>query len=455
MATSATPTLACPHCQTELRQPGQGFCTHCGLALRQPCPGCASELQTPAGGFSACPQCRTNFWACQDCGRLYHLDRTSCLNSYCPKRGEFWTARFGCDTWDSSRGHRSLPLQLTTDLDPIPRWLAGGGKERRFPSLHHSGLLISVQESGVVEMWAEHGAPRPGGGEGDEFREESVCLSRLDLGEPATGPPLLHRGQMVILGTNSVCPLDMTSNPSLGARLELPGTRGPLRALSMPEGILVAAPEGAWEVDLPARAVRQRWEGAISLALDPVGDGAGAILLAGAEPANPFWIYRQGGSVMPISTAFPTAAAPSVGGSQSLPEWSLYADRFLLFWRNQLAYLEGESLQVRELPAAVVGRPVYCPTLDRLILLLSDHTIRSCSTTGERFSFVCDMPGVPSTAPLRLGERVYYGSEGRYLCCDEEAMLPRLNSPPWGELSYANGRLFGTTKEGVLFAFSL
>jgi hypothetical protein len=433
---------ACPHCRLELGRPDQAFCTGCGLVLSQPCPNCAAKLATPDGEFTECQQCKTSFWGCQQCGRLYHLDRTSCSNGYCPKKGEFWTATFGIDTWDAQRGHRAIAFERKSDTDPLPGWLGGGGKERRFASLHHSGLLISVQESGILEMWAERGAPRHG--EGDEFREESVCLVRLDLGEPATGPPVEHQGHLVILGTNSLCLLEMTSNPSLGSRLALPEAGGgPLRALSLANSVLVIAPNGLWEVDVVSRSILHHLECPISLAIEPTSDGQRRALLARGDGS--LFVYQQGGQVK-------EAASP---GFASAPEWSLHADRFVLLWRNQLAYLEGEMLKVQELPAAVVTRPVYCPESERLTVLLSDGTIRSCSSTGERFSFICDMPGVPTTPPLRIGSHVYYGSDGRYLCCDEEAMLPRLNSPPWGELSYANGRLFGSTREGVLFCFCL
>jgi hypothetical protein len=433
----------CPHCRHPLQRADQGFCTACGLALRQPCPNCAATLATPEGEFTECGSCHTSFWSCQDCGRLYHLDRTSCLNSYCPRKGVFWTAAFGADTWDSRRGQHAVPFRRQSDTDPLPGWLGGGGGERRFASLHHSGLLISVQESGILEMWAERGAPRPT--EGDEFREESVCLVRLDLGEPASGPPLEHHGHLVILGVNSLCLLEMTSNPSLGHRLVLPGTKGPLRAFSLSDSILVSAPEGVWEVDLFSHTIKHHLQAPLASDAEPASDGISQVLLAGADAQHPLLLYQQEGQLQPLSAVnFPHR-----------PEYSLYTDRFVLLWRNQLAYLEGESLKVQELPAGVVTRPVYCPDSQRLTLLLSDGTIRSCSPTGERFSFIGDMPGVPTTPPLRLGEQVYYGSEGRYLCCDEEAMLPRLNSAPWGELSYANGRLFGTTREGGLFAFCL
>lgn len=436
-------TSLCPHCQWQLRDPAQAFCTRCGLALRQPCPNCGSPLATPAGEFTECSVCQISFWGCRECGRLYHLDRTSCLNSYCPNLGQFWTATFGGDTWDSRRGHYGVAQVIPSTLpSPLPGWLGGGGGERRFSSLHHSGLLISVQESGILEMWAERGAPRPG--EGDEFREESVRLVRLDLGEPAAGAPLLHRGQVVVLGTSSLCLLELTSNPSLSGRLELGNSRGPLRAVSLKESLLLVAPDGVWEVDPVSCAVLHHLELSLSSDLEPVSDGADRVLLGRVDGS--FFLYRAGGECDDVGS-------PGFG---SAPEWAFYSDRFLLLWRNQLAYLDDDgTLRSRELPAALVTRPVYDRDNERLTVLLSDGTIRTCSSAGERFSFVGDMPGVPTTPPLRIGERVYYGSEGRYLCCDEEALLPRLNSPPWGELSYANGRLFGTTREGGLFTFCL
>lgn len=432
----------CPHCHCEQRHLQQAFCTRCGLALRQPCPNCASPMATAEGAFTECSACQTSFWGCRECGRLYHLDRTSCLNGYCPSKGEFWTATFGSDVWDSRHGRCSVTNPPTsTYSSPLPGWLGGGGGERRFPSLHHSGLLISVQESGILEMWAERGAPR--GSEGDEFREESVRLVRLDLGEPAGGSPFLHQERLVVLGSTSLCALEMTSNPSLGHRIELPKAQGLLKAVSLPGAIVLVGPSGIWEVDLDSSSVRHHLELAIETALDPVTDSAGRVLLAQTDGS--LALYNEGGKLETLE----------LSDLSFLPEWALYADRFVLIWRNQLLSFDGAVSQIQELPATVVARPVYDQESGRLTVLLSDGTIRTCSTTGERFSFVCDMPGTPTTPPLRLGKRIYYGSEGRYLCCDEEALLPRLNSQPWGELSYANGRLFGTTREGGLFAFCL
>ncbi len=444
MSPPAVVASECPHCSCGLSHPDQAFCTRCGLALKQPCPNCAASLATPKDDFCECGQCRTSFWGCPECGRLYHLDRTSCLNGYCPRKGVFWTSAFGGDVWDARRGHRALPSPDPGEADPpspLPGWLVAGNRERRYASLHHSGLLISVCESGMLEMWAERGAPR-GDREGGEFGEESVCLVRLDLGEPAGGPPLLHRGHLVVLGTSSLCLLEMTSNPSLSSRLELPETQGPLRAVSLGETLLVAGPEGLWEVEVETRTVRHHLPRPLSSKCDPVAGGDGTALLATGQE---YLLYKAGGEVVEVARGEFTASA----------EWLLYADRFLLVWRNQLAYLQDGSLRLTELPGAVVARPTYDAEHDRLTVLLSDGTIRTCSPTGERFSFLCEMPGVPTTPALRLGDKVYYGSDGRYLCRDEEAILPRLNSAPWGELSYANGRMFGITKEGGLFAFCL
>lgn len=441
MSTSLSASY-CPHCQHELTDSNANFCVRCGTALRQPCPGCSARLSTPAEDFTSCSSCGCHLWACQDCSRVYHLDRTSCLNSYCPSKGKFWTSRFGGDTWEPRRGHQTVSSTHRTDSALVPGWLAGGGKERRFPSLHHSGLVISVQESGILELWAERGAPRPN--EGDEFREESVCLVRLDLGESASGPPLLHHGLPVILGTSSLWVLELTSNPSLGSRVDLPSSQGPLRAVSLAERLLLLSPEGLWEVDLTARSAQKVSDQGAGATLDPVSDGIDQTLYLGTDgrPRH----HRLGSE--------PTTL--EVAGWSEPAEWAIHADRFLLFWRNQLGILDDDGLiHTQELPATMVARPVYEAQAQRLIVLLSDHTIRSCSTRGERFSFLCEMPGTPTTGPLRLGSKVYYGSDGRYLCADEEAMLPRLNSAPWGELSYANGRLFGTTKEGQLFCFCL
>ncbi len=441
MSTSL-PAVCCPHCKNELPDANANFCVRCGLALRQPCPGCSVELSTPPGDFTNCSSCNCSLWACQDCARVYHLDRTSCLNSYCPSKGKFWTSRFGNDTWEPRRGLQAIPTIHPADSALIPGWLAGGAKERRHPSLHHSGLVISVQETGVLELWAERGAPRPN--EGDEFREESVCLVRLDLGQAASGRPLLHHGLPIILGNDALWVLELTSNPSLGSRVDIPGSQGPLRAVSLAETLLLLSPEGLWEVDPSTRSAHRISGQGADPTVEPVTDGISQTFYIGSD-GHPR-LHRLGSE--PVRMEQPSWNAP--------PEWALHADRFLLFWRNQLGYHDEQGqFQTQELPATVVSRPVYDAQAERLILLLSDHTIRTCSTTGERFSFLCEMPGTPTTGALRLGSKVYYGSDGRYLCADEEAMLPRLNSAPWGELSYANGRLFGTTKEGQLFCFCL
>ena len=440
--TTSTPALSCPHCEVEIADPRANFCVRCGTPLRQPCPACSHELGTPSGDFTSCGSCSCNLWSCRDCSRVYHLDRTSCLNSYCPSKGKFWTSRFGGDIWDPRQGHQAVPLPGQSEPTVLPGWLAGGVKERRFPSLHHSGLVISVQESGILELWAERGAPRPN--EGDEFREESVCLVRLDLGEPATGRPLLHHGLPIILGTNSLWVLELTSNPSLGSKVNIPDTQGPIRAVSLADRLLVLSPEGLWEVDLATRTAERVSEHGADSALQPVCDGVQSVFYLGAD--GKLRLHTLGSDTKTLQQ--PDWSDP--------PEWAIYADRFLVFWRNQLGYLhEDGSIVTQELPGTVIARPVYDSVSGRLIVLLSDHTVRSCSTTGERFSFVCEMPGTPTTGALRLGSKVYYGSDGRYLCADEEALLPRLNSVPWGELSYANGRLFGTSKEGQLFCFCL
>lgn len=442
--TSTPLTAACPRCQHGSVADGQTFCTQCGVVLRQPCPQCSAKVTTPSTGFTACAACRTALWSCSECARLYHYDRTSCSNSYCPQRGAFWTAQLGSDVWDPSRGHRALSWTRPSDELPRPAWLVAGSGERRYPSLHHSGLLVSVQESGVLELWAERGAPRPHQ-EGEEFREDGVCLVRLDMGEPAGGPPLLHRGHLVMVGSTSLSTLELTSNPSLSGRLELPGEGGPRHAVSLGDTVLVVSSEALWEVDLGTSQVVAHLQQPFSLDLPPLSDGQGRALVTRAGSNPGYALYEPGGRLSELASGdFPVPA-----------ESAIFAGSFLLLWRQRMATWENGLFTAVELPAAPLARPVYCSDSQRLTLLLSDGTIRTCTTRGERFTFVGDRPGTPTTAPLKLGEHVFYGTDGRYLCCDEEALLPRLNSPPWGELSFANGRLFGTTREGGLFAFCL
>lgn len=429
-------THSCPGCKEMVLNPkSQNFCTHCGIPLKQPCPHCQHQLPTPGHTFTACTECERSFWACLACGRLYHLDRTSCQNTYCPDRGRFWTRRFGEDVWPRVGGHSVAFDQDEDEATPTPAWVSESTlKDRRWPSVHSKGLLISVQETGVLELWSEQGAPS--GGDPGDFQETSVCLSRLDLGEDAPCPPLLHRGEVVVPGRESMAVLEMTANPSVGARFQIP--EAPLGAVDLGDEILVL---GAKHISLGS--LDRPFEAAVDSPgkplFAPISDHSGGALVVTGEGC---FHYAQG-------------ELQSLEGAFASPEWALFADRYLLIRRNQLAFREGHAFQVKELPEAVIGPPLFCPHNGRLYLMLNDNTIRSCTSTGERFSFVSELAGVPTTVPLKLGERIFYGTEGRYLCRDEEALRPRLGSQPTGELTYANGRLFGATLEGGLFAFQI
>lgn len=417
----------------------QSFCTQCGLPLKQPCPHCSHQLPTPDGTFTACPECSADFWSCLACGRLYHLDRTSCQNGYCPDRNRFWTRRFGEDTWSPGSGRGSIARDEEDDNTPIPGWLSETAmvQDRRWPSLHSMGLLVSVQETGVLELWSEQGAPQDG--QVGDFRETSVCLTRLDLGDNAPVPPITHEGQIVIAGTTSLSILEMNANPSLGERLELP--EPPLGTVDLGDEILVWGQEHLYGVNFNTREVKRLvaspGEPTIAMVSDHTG-GALLVTKGGLHHFSQDELHELDSSAL----------------SQS-PEWVVFADRFILLRGHQLAYLEGHAFHTVELPDPVIAPPLYCPHSGRLFLLLNDNTVRSCAPTGERFSFVSELAGVPTTVPLKIGERIFYGTEGRYLCRDEEALRPRLSSQPVGELSYANGRLFGATLEGGLFAFQL
>lgn len=443
MSTAAQPQ--CPHCHKSIASAEHAFCTSCGMALRQPCPQCAHSIVTPPSNFTSCHDCHTSFWSCPECGRLYHLDRTSCQNSYCPEKGKFWTARFGSDSWDHSLSYTDVVYARPKAADLLPGWLASStGSEKRLPNLHHCGLLVSVLESGVIELWAEHGSPSLEG-RADEFREQSVCLARLDLGEPASGAPVVHQNQPVILGSDSLSILEWSSNPSLGARIELPLTAGPLQAVPLEEALLVLSPEGLWEIDINSGSTivttKRKLTATARARLDPKSR-----LVLVAEADNSLFMYHKGGQI---------AELPRLEAFSKVPEWALFAGHFTFISGNKLAYLEDGSFKVQELPAGVIAGPVYDELENRLILAMSDNTIRTCSPRGDRFSFLCELAGAPTTTLLKVGQDIYYGIEGKYLCSNQEALLPRLNSPPWGELSYANSRIFGNTRDGGLFCFLL
>lgn len=421
-----------------LKPDAQSFCTQCGLPLKQPCPHCRAPLPTPAQTFTSCPECATDFWSCLACGRLYHLDRTSCQNSYCQDKGGFWTRRFGEDTW-SPGCVRAVDWEETKDDAPTPCWLSEAAmvQDRRWPSLHTLGLLVSVQETGVLELWSEQGAPQAG--VAGDFQETSVCLSRLDLGENAPCPPLRHQDQILLVGSETLSLLEMTANPSVGKRFELPEpAQG---AVDLGDEVLLWGQDNLYRFELgEAQFERVAESPGQPLFRMTVDHSGGALLVTEAGAYH----YSQH-ELEPLDTE---ALAQK-------PEWALFCDRFIVIRRNQLAYLEGHQFIVTELPDSVIAPPLYCPASGRLFLLLNDNTIRSCTSVGQRFSFISELAGVPTTVPLKIGERIFYGTEGRYLCRDEEALRPRLSSQPVGELSYANGRLFGATMEGGLFAFQL
>lgn len=432
--------VSCPQCQEPQSEPSHKFCTNCGLALKQPCPHCSSELDTPADPFLTCPTCRHDFWSCTACGRLYHLDRTSCHNSYCPEQGKFWTTRFGSDVFFQTAAERTQALSHSPKDSPRPAWLGGvtTASDLRWPNLHTLGLILSVQESGVVELWGERGAPHQA--EGSDFQETSVCLTRIDLGEISPCPPFHWEGQFFIPGSKTLSILDMSSSPSIGRRIALEAVGKPKHFGLLHDKILVWGEKGLGSVSKEGEC----------LLLHPIELSDSSILLTDGQSRAllvnelPF-LFQESGELLPL---------PPIGFKEKT-EFAIFTKNFVLFSGKNLAYLDKETFHLAELPALVVSQPLYSESDERLILLLSDGTVRTCSPKGDKFSYLCDLAGTPTTDPLKLGERVFYGTEGRYLCCDEEAIRPRLSSQPSGALSYANGRLFGNLRDGSMFCFEL
>lgn len=436
-------SASCPQCRVIRRDPNHSFCTHCGLALKQPCPHCSGELDTPCDPFTTCAACRRDFWSCASCGRLYHLDRTSCQNAYCPEQGSFWTTRFGQDEYFQQFHERvrSLPSPRTEDLRPA--WVGGAtaGPDIRWPNLHTLGLLLSVQDSGVVELWAERGAPVPSSD--SDFRERSVCLTRLDLGEVSPCPPLRWNGLVLIPGSHTLSVLEMTSSPSVGKRIDLTSVGKPSHFATLGHTLLLW---GAGGLGTISSDLTCQFQSELSVGQDCliVSDGVGsAMLVSGNPPVGRLWLDGQ------LSDS-----ALAVGLTEPV-DYALYADRFILISGHKLAHFQEGRFVITELPAVVVAQPLYSAEDNRLTLMLNDGSIRSCSTGGDRLSFVCELAGAPTTDPIMLGGRVFYGTEGRYLCCDEEAIRPRLSAPPMGALSYANGRIFGNLRDGSMFCFEL
>jgi hypothetical protein len=307
--------------------------------------------------------------------------------------------------------------------------------------LHCNGLLLSVQESGVVELWAERGAPKQNSGH--DFAESSVCLTRLDLGEESPGAPFFWNHNIYIPGRSSLSTFEMSSSPSLGTRIDLSEIGCPLYFAAGSDRLFVWGEKGLGEISQ---------SGGLNLVDD-----------AGAPSRNGFLVSDGKQRCLRVHGTPPRVEL--VNGEKTEPtealhwtepvEYALYADRFLLFAGKKMAFFEDDDLQQAELPATVIAQPIYSPAEDRLTLLLNDGSIRTCSTRGEKFSYHCDLAGPPSTWPLKLGAKVFYGTEGRYLCCDEEAIRPRLGSPPMGALTFANGRVFGTLRDGSLYCFEL
>ena len=441
--TSATPALTqCPGCSEPLEGGElQNFCSACGRVLRQACPQCTETVDTPSSVFTQCQNCHTDLWSCPECCRIYHLDRATCQNDYCPDFGRFWTTRFGEDSWDGLK--QSVPQLKDSQETPKPAWLGGAdSNERRWPSLHTSGLLVSVLESGLVELWSEKGAPHPA--EGDSFLEHSVCLSRLDLGEDAVCAPLFVGDKIHLWSTESLWELELGSNPALCLCLDLPSQEKALAACAFADSSLVVTRQALWKVSPDSRKLTKLGSITESPRREIYTDGRQQAILLDPELESCFSYHPE--------TGLSPLPSPELNGSH---EWALFADQLLLFRDSRLARLQDGAFVHRDLPDRLISAPLYCPETQLLYLFLADNTLRSCTTTGERFSFVCELAGSPSTRAIKAGERFYYGTEGRYLCRDEESLRPRLSTTPYGSLSYANGRLFGICKDGGLFSFQI
>lgn len=319
---------------------------------------------------------------------------------------------------------------------------ASAGADLRWPCLHSQGLILSVLDTGVVELWAERGAPVTA--EHNEFGEKSVCLTRLDLGEPSPTPPFVWNQQFLIPGEHSLTALEFSSSPSFGHRRPLDGIGSPKHFAAIGTNLLIWGSEGVGSLSS---------EGDFELLDSDFKPHSNSIMVEGAEnvllvnPSSPpiAWLFLPTGEVRELDTS-------ELSGSL---EYGLYAGSHTLLGRNCLAYLENDAFRSVELPSLVVTDPIYDRIDDRLTLLLSDGSARTCSTRGEKFSFLCELGGTPTTSPLRLKNSLFYGIEGRYICRGGEAVRPRLPAAPMGALSYANGRLFGTTRDGTIFSFEL
>ncbi|MFA5505964.1 MAG: hypothetical protein WC423_11090, partial [Vulcanimicrobiota bacterium] len=355
-------SAACPQCQQSIQDPQHQFCTNCGLALKQPCPHCNCTLSTPDDPFITCETCKDDFWSCQSCGRLYHLDRTACHNSYCPEKGTFWTTRFGKEQFFQHPHQRCFDGPgFETDESPRPAWVGGttAAADMRWPSLHTLGLLLSVQESGVVELWAERGAPAHIQ-EGTDFSETSVCLSRLDLGEESPCPPFYWQDKFMIPGSHSLSVLEMSSSPSVGKRIDLKSTGRPALLGLLEEHIVVWGEKefGAIDAQGAYETIEAELQGVPQFLLS---NGKTSCLAVSRDPKKAVLFEMDQG---PLRCQDPIFA-------DSL-EYGLFADRYLLFAGNRLAYLQEQEFIVVELPSLVVAPPLYDPSDNRLTLLLKD-----------------------------------------------------------------------------------
>ena len=301
------------------------------------------------------------------------------------------------------------------------------------------GLILSVQESGVIELWAERGAPQQV--EGNHFNETSVCLIRLDLGEEAARPPFGWKNQVLVPGSSSLSSLEFHSSPSVSHRTDIAQLGNLHSFLGLDQGVLIWGDKGSALYESPTQFR--------CLDLPP--------LRPGMQLSDGHQVLRVQDDDKKSFLLDPDFTVKELGetGLEQAAEYGLWADRFLLFSGKTLSYLDGESFVTKELPATIVSQPLYLANDKRLLLLLNDGSIRTCSTEGDKFSFRCEMAGTPTTWPLVLGNKVFYGTEGRYLCCDEEAIRPRLGSTPMGRLSYANSRVYGTSQDGSMFCFAL
>ncbi|MEW6281398.1 MAG: hypothetical protein AB1758_22505 [Candidatus Eremiobacterota bacterium] len=440
-ATSEPPSgvlgrLECPLCHTDqARREGTRFCVRCGVCLEQSCPHCNQKIPTASGAALTCPRCAGRLRSCRECLRLYPPETLACVNPYCPCHGQVWTTDGRGEVWAHPGGDGSRSwcagVRDPRGLVGLWRWLNPGAN--LLPPVNALGMVFCAESSGYLRWFLEEGGeppqtPAPG------WPREPVVVHQVEF--PSSIESLAISGEGLCLGLagNRLVYLDIRTRQS--RTVTVPET--PIHFLATPENVVAAGAGQVWLVD------GDRIHGLLGLpgrCLAPVTVG-NSVVAGWSRPGSFEARVLRDGAWRPFCTI--GEPVDRMLGGDSL--WC-FAGPTLYEVDPGGRVADGAALRA---PLSVA--PGRCRVNGRLVLCHTDGRIGSCAPDGQRWVTLVPQAGRLSAAPLLPGRKVLYGA-GESLHLDGSAS-PLLNGRV-AHLSAANGKVFGVTENGGLYAFLL